>query len=126
MTRRKSEIDWKLLSHAINHTVMFETLLYKRFPVKDDFNFEKIIWQIFDKHMNIFIESQSKSLTQFVDECSARIRSGEEKPSRETHTTAIPLPSSAELFLLLKKIITESSKLCARPDGILKFVFNNF
>lgn len=119
--RRKAEIDWNLLSHAINHTVMFETLLNKRFPIKDEFNFEKIIWQIFDKHMDIFIESQSKSLTQFVEERSIRIRSGKEKPLRETNTTAVPLSSSAELFLLLKKIITESTKLCARPDAILKF-----
>ena len=42
MTRRKSEIDWKLLVHAINHTQMFEQLLTKRFPAKDEYDFEKV------------------------------------------------------------------------------------
>ncbi|KAI1717145.1 vacuolar protein sorting-associated protein 53 like protein [Ditylenchus destructor] len=120
MTRRKPEIDWKLLVHAINHTIMFETLLCKRFPAKEGFDFAKIIWTVFDKHMDVFLASQSKSLNQFVEDCSAKVRSGEEKPSKEVNMTAIPLPSSADLFLLLKKIITESSKLCANPDLILK------
>lgn len=124
MTRRKGEIDWKLLAHAINHTIMFETLLCKRFPVKEGFNFEKILWSLFDKYMDVFLASQSQSLSNFVDERAARIRSGEEKPVKEVNTTAIPLTSSADLFLLFKKIITESSKLCANPDSILKLVLN--
>lgn len=141
MTRRRAEVDWKLLAHAITHTSMFETLLCKRFPVRaavttttgivtnnmasgtEDINFDRIIWEIFDKYMNVFIASQSLQLTQFVNECAARIRSGESRPSRETHTTAVPLTSSAELFLLLKRIITESNKLCAQPDVILKYLF---
>uniref|UniRef100_A0A915DXZ3 Vacuolar protein sorting-associated protein 53 homolog n=1 Tax=Ditylenchus dipsaci TaxID=166011 RepID=A0A915DXZ3_9BILA len=120
MIRRKAEIDWKLLAHAINHTIMFETLLCKRFPAKTNFNFEKILWTVFDKHMDVFLASQNKNLNQFVDDCATRIRSGEERPSKEVNMTAVPLSSSADLFLLLKKIITESSKLCANPDNILK------
>jgi hypothetical protein len=42
MGRRKAEIDWKLLAHAINHTQMFEQLLTKRFPAKDEFNFDRV------------------------------------------------------------------------------------
>lgn len=123
MTRRRAEIDWRLLAHAINHTVMFETLLCKRFPAKDNFNFEKIIWNLFDKYMDVFLASQCQNLGHFIDERAVRIRSGEEKPARQINTTAIPLASSADLFLLFKKILTESSKLCANPDSILKLNF---
>jgi len=62
MTRRKVEIDWKLLAHAINHTVMFESLLCKRFPAKASFDFDKIIWSLFDKFMDIFVAAQNKNL----------------------------------------------------------------
>uniref|UniRef100_A0AC35ETN6 Vacuolar protein sorting-associated protein 53 homolog n=1 Tax=Panagrolaimus sp. PS1159 TaxID=55785 RepID=A0AC35ETN6_9BILA len=120
MTRRRNELDWKLLAHAINHTIMFENLLCKRFPSKGEFNFEKIIWQVFNKYMDIFVEAQSKNLTEFLDGCANKIRTGEEKPVKDTSTHAFPLPSSADLFLLLKKIITETSKLCAEPDKLLK------
>ena len=63
MSRRRNEIDWKLLAHAINHTIMFENLLCKRFPAKEEFSFEKLIWRIFDKYMDIFVAAQSKNLT---------------------------------------------------------------
>ncbi|KAH7731207.1 Vps53-likeN-terminal family protein [Aphelenchoides avenae] len=111
MSRRRNEIDWKLLAHAINHTIMFENLLCKRFPVKEEFNFEKVIWRLFDKYMDIFVAAQSKNLTQFLDEVATKIRSGQERPMKGTSTHAFPLPSSADMFLLLKRIITESSKL---------------
>lgn len=120
MTKRRNELDWKLLAHAINHTIMFESLMCKRFPAKDEFNFEKIIWRVFNKFMDIFVSAQSKNLTEFLEGCSNKIRSGEERPVRETSTHAFPLPSSADLFFLLKKIITESSKLCADPDTLLR------
>jgi hypothetical protein len=42
MARRRAEVDWKLLSHAINHTQMFEQLLVKRFPAKEAYNFDKV------------------------------------------------------------------------------------
>jgi len=119
MVKRRAEIDWKLLSHAINHTILFENLLSKRFPAKDGFSFDKIIWEVFDTRMDIFLAAQKKNLDQFLNDCSNRIRSGEERPLREVNTTAIPLPSSANLFLLLKKIITETSKLFANSDAIL-------
>ncbi|KAE9551032.1 hypothetical protein FO519_005766 [Halicephalobus sp. NKZ332] len=120
MTKRRNELDWKLLAHAINHTIMFESLMCKRFPPKDEFIFEKIIWRVFNKFMDIFVSAQSKNLTEFLEGCSNKIRSGEERPVRETSTHAFPLPSSADLFFLLKKVITESSKLCADPDSLLK------
>lgn len=119
MFKRKIELEWKLLVHAINHTIMFENLLTKKFPKKDNYNFEKIIWPIFDKYMDVFINAQRKNLDQFLNECSARIRSHEEIPKREISTTAIPLPSSANLFLLIKKIITESGKLFSGKDQVL-------
>uniref|UniRef100_A0A183CBA2 Ribosome biogenesis protein NOP53 n=1 Tax=Globodera pallida TaxID=36090 RepID=A0A183CBA2_GLOPA len=117
--RRRVELDWKLVSHAINHTQMFEQLLIKRFPTKDIYNFEKVIWPVFDSHMDIFVNEQRGKLLRFLDECSLRIRSGEEKPQREAHATAVQLPSAANLFLLVKKIITESTKLFADPNAVL-------
>ncbi|KAK6011528.1 hypothetical protein OSTOST_23380 [Ostertagia ostertagi] len=74
MTRRRPDLDFRLLGHAIQHTRMFEALLIKRFPSKPDFNFDKV-------------------------------------PSRECSTHAVPFSSSADMFLLLKKVITECSKL---------------
>uniref|UniRef100_A0A914DRA7 Vacuolar protein sorting-associated protein 53 homolog n=1 Tax=Acrobeloides nanus TaxID=290746 RepID=A0A914DRA7_9BILA len=99
---------------------MFENLLCKRFPAKGNFDFEKIIWRAFDKQMDVFVAAQSKNLTEFLEGCATKIRNGEERPIKDTSTHAFPLPSSADLFLLLKKIITESSKLCADPDALLK------
>ena len=52
---------------------MFENLLTKKFPKKDNYNFEKIIWPIFDKYMDVFINAQRKNLDQFLNECSARL-----------------------------------------------------
>uniref|UniRef100_A0AC35TLR8 Vacuolar protein sorting-associated protein 53 homolog n=1 Tax=Rhabditophanes sp. KR3021 TaxID=114890 RepID=A0AC35TLR8_9BILA len=119
MQRRRMEIDWKLLMHSINHTIMFETLICKRFPAIDGYNFEKCIWRLFDEYIDIFIAAQNKKLMEFLDECASKIRSGAEKPVRQENATSQPLVSSADMFLLLKKIITESSKLCADPDALL-------
>ncbi|KAI6201286.1 Vacuolar protein sorting-associated protein 53-like protein [Aphelenchoides besseyi] len=126
MSKRRLEIEWKLLAHAINHTIMFENLLCKRFPAKDEWNFEKVIWSIFNNYMNIFVNAQSKNLSQFLEDCATKIRNGEERPVRDTSTHAFPLPSSADFFLLLKKIITESTKLCAEPNMLLQRLVDVF
>lgn len=42
MRRRRAELDFKVLAYAINHTIMFESLLCKRFPAKEGFNFDKV------------------------------------------------------------------------------------
>lgn len=42
MSKRRAELDFKTLAHAINHTIMFENLLCKRFPAKEGFVFEKV------------------------------------------------------------------------------------
>ncbi|VDK42463.1 unnamed protein product [Gongylonema pulchrum] len=120
MSRRWLELDYKVLAHAINHTIMFENLLCKRFPAKSEFNFEKIIWKAFDKYMDVFVAAQKKNLDSFLEECVLRIRSGAERPTRETAPQAYPLPSSADMFLLLKKIIAESTKLSSNPNALLR------
>uniref|UniRef100_A0AAF5DFJ2 T-complex protein 1 subunit epsilon n=2 Tax=Strongyloides stercoralis TaxID=6248 RepID=A0AAF5DFJ2_STRER len=119
MQRRRMEIDWKLLMHSINHTKSFESLLCKRFPAKDNYNFDKIIWKVFDDFIDIYVAAQNKKLVEFLDECSGKIRNGSERPIRQTSTTAHSLSSSADVFLLLKKIITDSTKLCADPNALL-------
>ncbi|KAI6188011.1 Vacuolar protein sorting-associated protein 53-like protein [Aphelenchoides besseyi] len=103
MSKRRLEIEWKLLAHAINHTIMFENLLCKRFPAKDEWNFEKVIWSIFNNYMNIFVNAQSKNLSQFLEDCATKIRNGEERPVRDTSTHAFPLPSSADFFFVTKE-----------------------
>ncbi|EJW86688.1 hypothetical protein WUBG_02401 [Wuchereria bancrofti] len=120
MSRRWLELDYKVLAHAINHTIMFENLLCKRFPAKEGCNFEKIIWRVFDKYMDVFVAAQKKNLDSFLEECIIRIRSGAERPTRETASHAYPLPSSADMFLLLKKIIAESTKLSSNPNSLLR------
>lgn len=120
MTKRKLEIEWKLLAHTINQTIMFENMLCKRFPAKNEWNFEKIIWSTFNNFMDIFVTAQSKNLNQFLEDCAVKIRNGDERPIKDVNTHAIPLPSCADFFLLLKKIITESTKLCAEPNMLLQ------
>ncbi|CAI4232374.1 unnamed protein product [Auanema sp. JU1783] len=124
MTRRRQDLEWRLLGHAIQHTKMLEALLIKRFPTKGSYNFEKAIWSVFDQFLDVFISAQEKTLNEFVDGCAVKIRSGSERPSRDTTTHAVPLPSSADMFLLLKRVITESSKLSSEPDALLKDVVN--
>ncbi|KAK6014533.1 Vps53-like protein, partial [Ostertagia ostertagi] len=121
MTRRRPDLDFRLLGHAIQHTRMFEALLIKRFPSKPDFNFDKAIWSVFDSFLDVFISAQEKTLNQFLEDCANKIRSGSsaEVPSRECSTHAVPFSSSADMFLLLKKVITECSKLSSEPDALL-------
>ncbi|KAK5982781.1 Vacuolar protein sorting-associated protein 53, partial [Trichostrongylus colubriformis] len=124
MSRRRPDLDFRLLGHAIQHTRMFEALLVKRFPSKPDFNFDKAIWSVFDSFLDVFISAQEKTLNQFLEDCANKIRSGSstEVPSRECSTHAVPFSSSADMFLLLKKVITECSKLSSEPDALLKDV----
>ncbi|KAJ1348805.1 Vacuolar protein sorting-associated protein 53 [Parelaphostrongylus tenuis] len=124
MTRRRPDLDFRLLGHAIQHTRMFEALLIKRFPQKGDFNFEKAIWSVFDSFLDVFISAQEKTLNDFLEGCANKIRSGSsaEVPSRECSTHAVPFSSSADMFLLLKKVITECSKISSDPDALLKDV----
>lgn len=120
MTRRKLEIEWKLLAHAINQTIMFENMLCKRFPAKDEWNFEKVIWSTFNNFMEIFVDAQAKNLKQFLDDCAVKIRNGEERPIKDVNIHSVTLPSCGDFFLLLKKIITESTKLSADPNMLLQ------
>ncbi|VDM53282.1 unnamed protein product [Angiostrongylus costaricensis] len=124
MTRRRPDLDFRLLGHAIQHTRMFEALLIKRFPQKTDFNFDKAIWSVFDSFLDVFISAQEKTLNDFLEGCASKIRSGStaEMPSRECSTHAVPFSSSADMFLLLKKVITECSKISSEPDALLKDV----
>lgn len=71
--------------------------------------------------MDVFVAAQKKNLDSFLEECVIRIRSGVERPNRETASHAYPLPSSADMFILLKKIIAESTKLSSNPNSLLRF-----
>ncbi|CAD6184986.1 unnamed protein product [Caenorhabditis auriculariae] len=123
MTRRRQDLEWKLLGFAIQHTKMFETLLVKRFPNREGaVSFEKSIWSVFDSFLDVFLGAQERTLNDFLETCASKIKSGEERSTREATAHAIPFPSSADMFLLLKKVITESSKLSSEPDALLRDV----
>lgn len=70
MTKRAAELDSKLLTHAINHTAMFEALLCKRFPGKDGQKspFEGLVWRAFERHMHVFVAAQDKNMTVFLEQ----------------------------------------------------------
>ncbi|KJH40611.1 Vps53-like protein [Dictyocaulus viviparus] len=74
MSRRRSDLDFRLLGHAIQHSKMFEALLVKRFPQRADFSFEKSIWSVFDSFLDVFISAQEKTLNEFVEGCANKIR----------------------------------------------------
>lgn len=76
--------------------------------------------------MDVFVAAQKKNLDSFLEECVTRIRSGAERPTRETAPHSYPLPSSADMFLLLKKIIAESKKLSSNPNALLRLVVEKF
>lgn len=86
------------------------------------FVFLQIIWRVFDKYMDVFVSAQKKNLDNFLEGCITRIRSGAERPVREAAPSAYPLPSSADMFLLSKKIVAESSKLSSNPNALLTLV----
>ena len=70
MQRRSGELDWKLLTHAINHTCMFENMLCRRFPTRADTKNEldTIIWRVFEKHMHVFVAAQDKNFSDFIEQ----------------------------------------------------------
>ncbi|KHJ99152.1 hypothetical protein OESDEN_00860 [Oesophagostomum dentatum] len=80
------------------------------------------IWNVFDSFLNVFINAQEKTLNEFLEGCANKIGSGNtsEVPSRECSMHAVPFSSSADMFLLLKKVTTECSKLSREPDALLK------
>uniref|UniRef100_A0A914WH53 Vacuolar protein sorting-associated protein 53 homolog n=1 Tax=Plectus sambesii TaxID=2011161 RepID=A0A914WH53_9BILA len=121
MTKRAAELDSKLLTHAINHTAMFEALLCKRFPGKDGqkSQFEGLVWRAFERHMHVFVAAQDKNMTVFLEQCANRIRSGEDRPVRETSAQAYPLPSSGDMFVFFKRTIREATKLSTNSQKIL-------
>lgn len=70
--------------------------------------------------MDVFVIAQKKNLDSFLEGCVTRIRSGAERVARETAPHAYPLPSSADMFLLLKKVIAESTKLSSNSNSLLR------
>ena len=57
MARRRQDLDWKLLGHAIQHTKMFEALLMKRFPAKNNIGFDKVAFNLNLEIRRIFDDS---------------------------------------------------------------------
>ncbi|VDI70663.1 vacuolar protein sorting-associated protein 53, partial [Mytilus galloprovincialis] len=160
MTKRKVEIDVKLLMFAIQRTTNFETLLAKRFtgvtlqefqgkksvsvaqptsnpfeeessnPFESDMENEEktqsddnkdnekdtsspfggIISQCFETHLDIYIDSQDRNLSELVNRFLEDLRQFG-TPRMESEDSSNVLPSCADLFVFYKKCMVQCSQL---------------
>lgn len=160
MTKRKVEIDVKLLLFAIQRTTNFETLLAKRFtgvtlqefqgkksvsvappttnpfeeessnPFESDMENEEktqsddnkdsekntsspfggIISQCFETHLDIYIDSQDRNLSELVNRFLEDLRQFG-TPRMESEDSSNVLPSCADLFVFYKKCMVQCSQL---------------
>ncbi|RZC42545.1 vacuolar protein sorting-associated protein 53 -like protein, partial [Asbolus verrucosus] len=120
MSKRKSEIDVKLLLYAIQKTSTFENLLSRRFSgvtLNDDQEsdtlnkspFVGVIGDCFIPHLEIYIESIDRNLSdlieRFVQDCK------QTQPTEATETQASILPSCPDLFVFYKKSMIQCTQL---------------
>ncbi|XP_067145474.1 vacuolar protein sorting-associated protein 53 homolog isoform X2 [Centruroides vittatus] len=132
MASRTQEIDVRLLLFAIQRTTNFEVLLGKRFNgvtlegmektsltnrKKEEANVMKIklnpfqgyISRCFEPHLNIYVESQDKNLSQLMDRFVEDMQNiNATRP--EVHGASV-LPSCADLFVFYKKCLVQCTQL---------------
>lgn len=130
MSKRKLEIDVKLLLFAIQKTAAFETLLARRFTgvTLDDEKaqeakpseasetdlvknspFNGIIGQCFIPYLYIYIESVDRNLADLVERFVLDEKHNLTTENPESHATV--LPSCADLFLFYKKSMVQCAQL---------------
>lgn len=129
MTKRKHEIDVKLLLYAIQKTSNFENLLSKRFTgvtlnenakkppeTPEDYSefrkspFTGLIGRCFVPHLKIYIDSIDANLADLIE----RFQQDEKAHLITTETSdthAIVLPSCADLFVFYKKSMIQCTQL---------------
>ncbi|XP_037068256.1 vacuolar protein sorting-associated protein 53 homolog [Pollicipes pollicipes] len=77
-------------------------------PVPSD-PFQGIISQCFEQHLNIYIESQDRNLSDLLERFSQELKSkGFPSPASES---SLILPSCADLFMFYKKCMLQCSQL---------------
>lgn len=128
MTKRKHEIDVKLLLYAIQKTSNFENLLSKRFTgitlneqIKkttetdnDDLELQKspfsgLIGRCFIPHLKIYIDSIDANLADLIERFQQDEKTHSTTETSDTH--AIVLPSCADLFVFYRKSMIQCTQL---------------
>lgn len=130
ISKRKAEMDVKLLLYAIQKTAAFETLLAKRFTgvtlgeldghtntigtleldgdlLKSPFN--GLIGRCFIPHLEIYIESVDRNLSDLIDRFIQDEK--QSRPTEASDTQAAILPSCADLFVFYKKSMIQCNQL---------------
>ncbi|KAF5291601.1 hypothetical protein FQA39_LY14323 [Lamprigera yunnana] len=121
MTKRKHEVDVKLLLYAIQKTTNFENLLARRFTGvtmrevekggkdSDGNVFVGLIGRCFIPFLYIYIESIDRNLADLIE----RVQSDDKKNimTEATDTQASVLPSCGDLFVFYKKSMVQCTQL---------------
>uniref|UniRef100_T1IEK0 Vacuolar protein sorting-associated protein 53 homolog n=1 Tax=Rhodnius prolixus TaxID=13249 RepID=T1IEK0_RHOPR len=124
MSKRKNEIDVKLLLFAIQKTVNLETLLAKRFSGatlaedKDEEDskekktspFTGIISECFQPYLYIYIESLDRNLFELMERSIADSKTDLNREVLPSTSIGV-LPSCADLFVFYKKCLIQCTQL---------------
>lgn len=134
MSKRRPEIDVKLLLFAINKTSAFEQLLSKRFEgitlrLDDQPNpkvspFVDLIGSCFKSYLDIYTDSIDQNLSEmiqrFVDDTS-------NKTAVDPTNKSAVFPSCADLFMFYKKCMVQCTQLSnGKPMYDLAMIFKKY
>ena len=156
LAARQGEVDTKLLLHAIQKTVAFESLLSRRFsgvtlvtssqfevasnPFLEEGEklsvanyqainltpFKGVISQCFEPHLHIYIEAQDRNLADMVQRFAADISGGGVATARGPEGSPV-LPSCGDLFVFYRKCLVQCSELSTgQPMLALSSLFRKY
>ncbi|CAH0548839.1 unnamed protein product [Brassicogethes aeneus] len=130
MSKRKNEIDVKLLLFAIQKTAAFENLLSRRFTGitinemqvakqekdshlegrlgENESLFHNLIGQCFVPHLDIYIDSVDRNLADLIERFV--LDEKQSRPTEATDTQAAILPSCPDLFVFYKKSMIQCNQ----------------
>ncbi|KRX53091.1 Vacuolar protein sorting-associated protein 53 -like protein [Trichinella sp. T9] len=110
MEKRCVELDAKLVLFAVQRAANFEALMARRFPGRAQTLFQSVLVGRFQKRMSIYTASLDKTLTDLIDQLVAKFQQLG-PPSAEYGTSAVPIPTSSDLFVFYKKSIQQLLQL---------------
>ncbi|XP_055605694.1 vacuolar protein sorting-associated protein 53 homolog [Uranotaenia lowii] len=143
MSRRRTEIDVKLLLFAIQKTASFEQLLDKRFTgatlgelvgtggtptgtgegTEQQPSFAGLIGSCFKAYLDIYTESIDRSLAELIDQFAQQ----NQQQLLPKDTNAGVFPNCAELFVFYKKCMVQCTQLSnEKPMYDLTLVFKKY
>lgn len=138
MEKRRHEIDVKLLLYAIQKTSAFESLLARRFTgiTLSELTIQKLpaetkeeeevtdletslkmnpfiglVGKCFIPHLNIYIDSVRKNLSELIDRFVQDEKSDQQHSSSMSGSESVVLPSCGQLFVFYKKSMIQCSQL---------------